>query len=149
MLIHFVVPGSPIAQPRQRHRIANGQGRQFVHNYTPTKHPVNAFKAAVQSAAASVYHGAPSEAPIAMDIVAVFPRAAGKVWKTKPMPSYPHTSRPDADNLAKSVMDGLTSVVWARDEQVAHLTVTKRVASGDEQPHVEVAIRTIGDEVAA
>lgn len=37
----------------------------------------------------------------------------------------PHTSRPDADNIAKAVKDSLNSIVYVDDCQVSVLTVSK------------------------
>jgi hypothetical protein len=49
MRIAFTIDTIPIAQPRQRHRqIKTHDGRNFIRNYTPTKAPVNAFKASIQ-----------------------------------------------------------------------------------------------------
>lgn len=45
-MIVMNVPGVPVAQPRQRHRVIAGN----VSNYTPASSPVNAFKATVRLA---------------------------------------------------------------------------------------------------
>ena len=46
-MIAFTVPALPVAQPRQRHRVASIGGRMVAQNYTPTKSPANEFKATV------------------------------------------------------------------------------------------------------
>lgn len=56
------------------------------------------------------------------------------------MPREPHTIKPDADNLAKSVLDALSGLLFHDDKQVASLVVTKQIAAGDEQPHVVVRV---------
>jgi len=61
-MIRFIVHAVPTAQPRQRHRVAIIGGMHRVMNYTPAKHPVNAFKAAVQHAFATCYNGPPPRA---------------------------------------------------------------------------------------
>lgn len=135
--IRFTVPAIPVAQPRQRHSLFGGH----VRNYTPTKHPVNAFKAAVQMAAATAFRGAPLAGPLRVDLVFVFPRPKAKCWKTRPMPREPHVGRPDVDNLFKSLADALTGAgLWRDDSQVCSSRIEKWVAAGDEQPHVEVVI---------
>lgn len=51
-----------------------------------------------------------------------------------PRPRYirnkvvPHTTRPDADKLTRSVKDALTGVAWVDDGQVNKLLVTKQYA---------------------
>lgn len=108
--------------------------------YTDTKHPVHAYKAAVRLAWAAAVEGGPTDQPVTMRIEAVFPRPKGKVWKTKVMASYPNCSKPDVDNIGKSVLDALNGIAYRDDSQVWLLTVTKRVAGGDEQPRTEIEI---------
>lgn len=137
----FTVPTVPVAQPRQRHRIVQGHnGRMFASNYTPKNDPVNAFKAAIQLAAADVLGGPPTDSPVVVTLTCVMPRPKGKVWKTKPMPRYPHTSKPDAENIGKAVLDALTGLAWRDDSQVYSLLIEKYVAAGNEAPHVDIEI---------
>ena len=71
-------------------------------------------------------------APLAVSIVAVFPRTkaqlacdrhgnvkagADRLW---------HTKKPDADNVVKAVFDGMNGVVWRDDVQAVDLVVRKR-----------------------
>lgn len=140
-MIEFVVPTVPVPQPRQRHRIVNARGRQFTQNYTPTKHPVNACKAAIQQAFFSVYKGPPLNGPISMLLVFVFPRPKAKIWKTKPMPREWYTaSRNDWDNLGKTVSDALNGIAWHDDGQIVSVSLSRVIAAGDEQPHIFVRI---------
>ena len=41
------------------------------------------------------------------------------------------TGRPDVDNLAKGIMDGMTGVVWVDDAQVVRLIVEKKYDNQD------------------
>jgi len=133
--ISFTVPAVPVAQPRQRHRlIATKAGRTFTHNYTPANHPVQAFKAAVQLAAHSAYHGPPLEGPLHLMLTFLLPRPARLIWKNRPMPRLPHDKKPDLDNLLKSFTDALSSILWRDDAQIAATVLAKMYAAGDEQP---------------
>jgi Holliday junction resolvase RusA-like endonuclease len=143
MAILFTIPGLPIAQPRQRHRVVAMGGRVIAQNYTPTKSPVNVFKAGAQQAFAAVYSGPPLEGPLVLTVLAVFPRPKRLIWKSKPMPRQYHTCKPDADNLAKALKDALTSLAWKDDCQVSILRVAKVYGRGDEQPRVEVGIQQL------
>lgn len=50
------------------------------------------------------------------------------------------TKKPDADNVAKIILDGLNHVAWDDDTQVVDMMVTKRYA---EEPMVAVIIEEI------
>lgn len=147
MIITFHVPAVPVAQPRQRHRsFTVGQGsaaRTITQNYTPSRHPVQGFKAAVQLAAMQAYQGPPLEGPISLQAVFVLPRpkkfcrkkdAPGRLWCV---------ARPDGDNLIKSVKDALKSMTWKDDSQVCRMMVTKCYAARDEQPGAEVTVEVM------
>ncbi|MEM9588985.1 MAG: RusA family crossover junction endodeoxyribonuclease, partial [Planctomycetota bacterium] len=103
--IRIYVPAVPVAQPRPRATIRGFHAAV----YTPSKHPVEAFKATVRMAAADVMRGrAPLQGPLRVDAEFVFPRPRNRVWKTKPMPRERHTKKPDRDNLDKAALDALT-----------------------------------------
>ena len=134
MTITFTVPAVPTAQPRQRHRIITSGGRAFAHNYTPAKDPVNSFKAAVQLAASQVYQGPPLDGPLRMEVVFVFPRPKGMIWKKKPMPREWHTPKPDRDNLMKSLQDALNKLVFQDDSQICSGNVEKFIETLAREP---------------
>src|SRR5690606_5282903 len=123
------------------HRVMQFGGKAIVKNYTPTKAPVNAFKAAVQASYAAAFPGAPpANGPVELIVMFVLPRPKYLIWKTKPMPRLWHTAKPDLDNLEKALKDALTGLAWRDDCQVCDKISRKRVAAGDEQPHVFVSI---------
>ena len=114
------VPGTPVAQPR--HRVSARGG--FARTYLPKKHPVHAYKKAVHEAAVAA--GLPVfTGPVDVEIAAVF--AMPKSW-SKSKRGYwlhrLHTQKPDADNVAKAVLDALAAF-WNDDAQVAVLRIRK------------------------
>ena len=135
--ITFVVPGVPVAQPRQRHAVIAGHLR----NYTPSRHPVNTFKAACQLSARQAYSGPPLTGPLVCELVFVLPRPRSAPKRTGGR--LAHCKRPDAENLAKSVLDALTGLLYDDDRQIWRLVVTKWVAAVDEQPQVEIHVREV------
>lgn len=141
--IEFRVPAVPVAQPRQRHRVVRAGAASFAQNYTPTKDPVNTYKAAVKFAASQAYDGPPLEGPLRCSLVFVFPRPSNIVWKRKPMTRIPHIKKPDRDNLEKSTYDALNKLLWRDDSQICQGPVEKWIAAGDEQPHVEIKVEVI------
>lgn len=141
MMMKFRVDSVPVAQPRQRQRVAKLNGKMAAMNYTPAKHPVNAFKASVAEAAAKVVP-VPLDGPVALVLCFVLPRPKSLVWKSKPMPRVWCPKRPDCDNLAKAVLDAMAGC-WRDDSQVCRLEIVKVIAAGDEQPHVEISIESL------
>lgn len=134
-VISIVVPGLPVPQPRQRHRIVNTGDRQFTQNYTPQRDPVNSYKATVRQVADKAMNGQPPmSGPIELALTFLLPRPGRLMWKKRAMPRLPHDSRPDVDNLGKSFMDASKGIVWNDDTQVAKLTIEKFYAAGDESP---------------
>jgi len=138
--IAFTVPGTPVAQPRQRTRVMMMGGEPVAQNYTPARHPVTAFKTAVATAAAAVHKGEPIEGPVRVTVMFVMPRPGRLVWKTRPTPRCWSPVKPDVDNLFKSVADALNKLIWRDDSQVVSVFITKKYAAGHEQPCVEVEI---------
>lgn len=145
--ISFTVPAVPVAQPRDRAVRFGNSAR--VHPVTTIKnartgkskpHPIAAFKATVRMVAAELYTGPPLQGPLRVDSIFVFPRPQNKIWKTRPMPRYRHEIKPDRDNCDKSVLDALSGLLWVDDAQVCDGRLQKWVASGYEQPHVEIRV---------
>jgi len=136
------VPGIPVPQPRAKATNVGGHARV----YAPSSEELRTFKSLLKLAADEAHEGGLLDCPISLVIECWFPRPKGKIWKTKPMPPYPMTSghggryRGDVDNLAKSVMDTLTNVIWVDDGQVWDLHVRKWVCGGDQTPRTLVWI---------
>lgn len=144
--IVFCVPAVPVAQPRQRHRIVSTKlGGTFVSNYTPTKAPVNAFKATVRLAAATTHYGRPLEGPLRLDAEFVFPRPSNLRWKRRAMPRQRHWKKPDRDNCEKALLDAMRGLMFLDDAQVCDGSIQKWIAAGDEQPHVKVTLTILED----
>ena len=60
-------------------------------------------------------------------------------------PKWLRTTRPDLDNLSKSVLDALEGVVFTDDAQVSDLTLSKRNHSLAESMTLTVMVREISD----
>lgn len=154
--ISFRVPAVPIAQPRPRATMAHGGKGARMHEVTTIRntdgskkpHPIAAFKASVRHEAGLAYSGPPLDAPLSLYVVFLMPRPGKLIWKSRPMPRQPHTSKPDLDNLVKAVKDALSGLCWRDDALVAHLVGSKLYASGSEQPGVEILIEMFPEGVA-
>ena len=101
------VPITPVAQPRQRISTIGGHARAYL----PKKHPVHGYKLALQHAVleAGIQVG---DGPLTVGLVFCLPIPAS--WSKKKrndMLRRPHCQKPDLDNLAKAVLDGLLPVI--------------------------------------
>lgn len=136
MVIKFEVPCVPVAQPRQRHSVVNGH----VRNYIPKTDPVWVFKTALQLAASTVRPETILSGPIRITLDFIFPRTKSMIWKSKPMIRVPKDTKPDIDNLCKSVFDALNGILFVDDSQIWECHASKYIASGNEQPRVIITI---------
>lgn len=147
MKLAFSIPGVPVAQGRPR-AVRFGNSARL---YDPSKsrswkgaaqvHMLEALEAAGLRAPAFV-------GPVNLTILAVWPCPKGRERKSSPAPRTWKASRPDADNVAKAVMDAANSVLLADDAQVARLVVSKIVGAQGEGPRVEVFVESCWEEVA-
>jgi Holliday junction resolvase RusA-like endonuclease len=117
--VTFHVLGDPVPQPRPRVSTRGGFGRAYM----PAKHPVHAFRDRVARAAQAAGLTRPDH-PGSVVIEARFGRPRSHFRKSGVKPTTPVLPRPDCDNLAKAVLDGLQNVL-GDDTRVARLTVTK------------------------
>lgn len=132
-IIAFTIPGQPVAKGRPRACIRGGK----VATYTPdnTARYENLVKLAAQEAMKGL---PPIGGAVALE-VKVFLAVPASWPKKKQAEAVAGTvrpsGRPDADNLLKSVADGMNCVVFADDAQVTSCLVQKRY---DTAPRVEV-----------
>lgn len=119
----FVVSGEPKSQPRPK---ASRRG-SFIHIYTPAT--AKAWKGSVAKAAGPFLSAGPLTGPLSLSLDFRFARpkshftSKGALSKSARLA---HTTKPDADNLAKAVMDALTDAgLWRDDTQIVQLNVTK------------------------
>ncbi|MCI1244484.1 MAG: RusA family crossover junction endodeoxyribonuclease [Bacilli bacterium] len=140
----FVVPGIPVAKQRPKASVIRG----FAHVYTPKK--TAAFESYVALAYANECPGEPQfSGPLMVTITARFPLnksdynskgEPNKHGRMKLSGLEAHVKKPDCDNLAKSILDGLNGVAFADDSQVITLLVMKKY---DESPRTSVTIRSL------
>jgi len=129
-MVSFVVAGEPVPQPRPRVSTVGG----FARAYVPKDHPVHAYRQAVQLAAAGAGLRQVTK-PVQVAIVCTFARPKSHYTKRGLRAAAPALPRPDADNLAKAVLDALGN--FFDDTLVECLTVVKRYG---EPACTEVAI---------
>lgn len=142
--IAFFVSGEPKGQPRPR-AFARKMGGKFVARVFDCG-TAEAWKSAIAAEAAQHKPAAPISGPVRLRIAFHLPRPKGHYIAGKPerglkadAPRW-HTGKPDADNLAKAVMDALTQCgwFWLDDAQVSVLTAAKLYADSGTGAQVEI-----------
>lgn len=135
----------PEGQARARATSVGGQARL----YTPAR--TRAYQRTIAALAWPHRPEEPIAGPVAVEIVATFRRPAYMSRRSRrtglPLGGYPegeipHTRTPDADNVAKAVLDALSDW-WGDDAQVIDLRVRKAWAALDEAGGLGITVRTV------
>ena len=138
MIVNFTIPGKPVGKGRPRFRRI-GKG---VMAYTPKS--TNEYEKRIRMLYLEEYGKENFEGKtVSVEITAFFspPKSAPKKQRMNMLRGciFP-SKKPDADNIAKIVLDALNGVAYEDDSQVINLSVHKRYSDIE-----EFAIR--GDEV--
>lgn len=120
MAITFHVEGQPVPQPRVRVSSAGG----FARAYVPAKHPVHAYRKAIEAAARKA-GVRPASEPVDVVVMAQFERPKSHMTKNGVKATAPRLPRPDVDNVGKAVLDALQPVL-GDDTIVGRLVIAKR-----------------------
>lgn len=131
-MVIFTIKGEPKGKGRPRFT-KNG------HVYTPeeTKKYENIVAWAYKSAKGEKY-----KSPVRVTIKAYFkpPKKSKKVVEDMLNSKILPTKKPDVDNIAKIILDGLNGIAWEDDTQVVDVMVAKRYAT---DPMVAVIVEPI------
>lgn len=140
----FRVETVPVAQPRQRHTArALPSGQIMSTNYTPVKHPVNTFKAAIADSAKLAMDDIEIiDGPIHIGITIVVQRPKALTREVKYRGRAPLTKRKgDNDNFEKAVFDAMQHIVFTDDCRIySNFTQTWYAAEG-ESPHTLILVQ--------
>ena len=114
------VDGIPKGQPRPRAFSRSGKAR--VHDPGTAE----CWKGAIALTAIPLRPASPLTGPLRVTITFYMLRPKRLMRKIDPTYAIPHTATPDADNLAKAVLDCLTEIgMWVDDSQVYKLNIEK------------------------
>ena len=131
----FHVDINPVPKGRPRFSKVGG----FMRSYTPKK--TSDYETEVRTQAQSVMTREPLETPLAVYLYFRLPIPRSHTKKRQEAclnGSERPIKKPDIDNLAKSVLDGLNGVVWHDDSQIVSLHLTKVYARN---PGIDLLIR--------
>jgi Holliday junction resolvase RusA-like endonuclease len=133
--VTFIVPRPPVAKGRPRITTVHGSVRTF----TPKK--TRNFELDVAAVASEHIDGV-IDGPVAVDILAVLPRPKRLYRKKDPEGLVWAPKRPDADNIRKAVLDGLSTVLHD-DAQVCAGETLKVYSEKDKQARTVVRVRCL------
>lgn len=141
MKIVIEIPGEPCSQGRPRF----ARRGNFVVAYDPTKSKNWKATAQVHMIAVmdSLAASKPFTGPLSVRVTARFTCPKTDFRKRYPRFERWHAKRPDAENIAKAVLDAATGVVYGDDSQVAYLTVLKRIAAQGAAPEVILEVEEL------
>lgn len=138
-MIQFTVEGDPVAQGRPRFT-KNG------HAYDPAKSRAYKELVALRAREAMAGRGPMPRGTAAYCIIEVRCRMPQRFTKRQRedarLERLLPTKKPDADNIAKAIMDGMAGIVYEDDAQVARVSCRKRYG---EEPGVYVVAGKIGE----
>ena len=133
-----VIPGPPIGKGRPRATTMGGH----VRLYTPKR--TADWERSSALIIRNAWMSAPEDGYCSAEIVAVFPRPKRLLRKKDPSHRLWHSSKPDIDNVCKSVLDSLVMGGVIRDDtQVVRLVADSVYASKSEGPCVEVRLSSV------
>ena len=78
------------------------------------------------------------EGPVMLLVTIVFELPKSRHRKRNPVPQQLHMSKPDLDNVLKSIGDGAEGVCWANDSQICTVLMSKYWAPQGEPGRVVV-----------
>ena len=143
--IEFFVPGTPVGKGRPRAARRGAGVVMFTPGKTADYEALVAATAAAALACDALAHqllDGPLEAVLEMRFPA--PASWSKAKRARALAGAEwHTSKPDADNVAKAILDACNGVVFRDDAQVVVLIATKAFS---EEPGVRVVIREVQNE---
>jgi Holliday junction resolvase RusA-like endonuclease len=127
--ITFTVPGVPVGKGRPRFFADKRSG--IIRGITPEK--------TVSYEAQLKYHflkavgqlWKPLDCPIVISIIAFFPMPKSANKSEKESGSRRKTTKPDLDNIIKSVCDGLNKMAWVDDSRVWYIKSARKFETID------------------
>ena len=138
-ILTWVTEGEPKAQPRPRAASFGGKARI----YNPSTADEYKKSIGVDMLLSAKERGVelPIDGEIFMDICLFFKRPKRLCRKKDPDEAIWHTSKPDCDNVAKSILDAIVQVEGITDDRaVSCLQVSKKWVAKDGIPRTEVII---------
>lgn len=139
MEVSFSVPGPPQGKARARTYYSSNLGRSISHTPDNTVLYENLIKTCYQNEVKTMFDNVPLKVCITAYFQPAKSTSKNQLSKMLQGEIFP-TKKPDADNIAKVVLDALNGIAYPDDKQVVELVVRKRF---EEFPRVEIGIKKI------
>lgn len=143
-VLAFSMAGSPRGQGRPRTTVRGG----FATIYKDPKS--RKYEASVQVLAKQAMAGHPAfQGPLSVSLRfrMPIPKSASKAARAAMATGeWAHTGKPDLDNMAKAILDGMKGAVFGDDSQIVRSFLTKIYA---EQPGVDVRVEPLAPQELA
>lgn len=125
MVMCFMIPGDPVGKGRPRLTTRGG----YAHAYTPEKtaeYENKVKEAFLEQFSVTDKFGKDVPLKVQIDAYLRIPRSTSKT-KAKDMQfrRIRPTKKPDADNIAKIILDALNGLAYEDDKQIVSLEVSK------------------------
>jgi len=117
-MVTFVIKGIPKVKKRPMFSTQGDKIRAYTPKTTATYENLVKIKAEEQ-----FKH--PLDGSISLAIRFYLPRPKRLIWKRRPMPEIYSDKRPDIDNLAKAVIDGLNGGRWTDSGFTHHKKISR------------------------
>lgn len=137
-MVHLIIRGEPIAQPRPRATVFAGRPHVVSAN---SRHPIGVWKQRIIAAVEAQFSGPPLAGPLRLDVEFYLGRPGRLCRKKDEAGPLPCVARPDLDNLVKAVKDALSGRVYGDDCQVVEERARKRYHAKGDGPHAVVDVR--------
>lgn len=126
-----------------RPRAVNRGG--FVSMYTPKRS--REFEGVIEDAARELFEDQdPISCPVSVHVLAAFKRPKSKQRRKDPEGLIPKITKPDGDNVLKSILDALVSAgVLVDDAIVVDARIVKAHAGKGDPPRVVIWIREVAE----
>ena len=133
--VYVDLPGDPFAKQRPR---AARKGR-FITIYTPKE--TKDYESKLSREYRKIYGNTKLSGDLTVEVEGIF-SIPSSVSKKKAVSmvngEYPHTKKPDCDNMAKICLDALNGVAYHDDAQITNLIISKHYG---ENAKVKVTIK--------
>ena len=134
----FKINGEPVPKGRPRFIVRNG----FVQTYTPNK--TKAAENAISAQLKTQYNKKPLDCPCMVKITFAFsvPKSYSKKRRAQiEQEDFAHYYKPDADNVAKLVLDAMNKIIFHDDCQISTLAIQKTYTF--DEPYTEIEVTGI------
>lgn len=139
-MISFFVPLIPKGQARARSRAVNIGGSYRAMTYKSKEGRL--AEAQFLECARGYAQPSPLTGPLELEVYAWFPipqSYSKKQLYDLAQRDYPHTTKPDLDNILKLVKDSLNGMFWLDDKQIYKVRASKRYTT-DDAPGYQIII---------